>query len=226
MLFPDFKVDQSDCKSFIFKGITPDYSEDNLGGYGVMNVDADRIMKVEVTLDFASNGLYMFSKIWNETMSPFILRAEDIQFKKSTTGCSDCGTPCGCEDCDNAAPTDVDCRGFLTSFPEGCIRMKYEVYSVDQQTNQYKSEGVRVKLVVNSCHQKTRIIDFADKLTGGQQGAYDFHMPADERFKIQGKLVMAWSKLEMSNFEENVDCNCIDARIKRVRADLDSIKIK
>lgn len=226
MLFPDFKVDQSDCKSFIFSDITPDYSEEYLGGYGALNVDADRIMKVEITIDFGSNGSYMFSKIWNKTMPPFIIRAEDVPYKKMISGCSDCGTPCGCEDCNDTPKVDVDCRGFMVSFPEGCLRFKYEVFSVDQVTGEYQSDGVRVKLVVNSCHQRTRIIDFADKLTGGQQGTYDFHMPADKRFDIQSKLILAWSKLEMSNFDENVDCKCVDSRIKRVKADLDSIKLK
>jgi len=224
MLLPVVEVEQKECNKLIFREVTPDYSPKYLGGYGCDNIDSELIMRAEITLDFGSNGMYMFSKLYNREMEPFVINAEDIVYQKSSSGCDDCGTPCGCENCNDAGISETDCRGNMTNFPEGCIKIKYEVYSLDDQ-GKYHSEGIKVFQIINACHQKQRVIDLFDKITGGRNGQYDFYMTKEKRFDVQTKVNIAWAKLQLSNFKEDCDCRCIDSRIKRIRADLDSIDL-
>ena len=212
----------------IFSDITPDYSPEYPGGYGVDNVDADHIMKAEITLDFGVDGHYKLTKYYNRTMPPWKLNATDIYFVQSKDkSCSDCSKPCGCDHCSRKSGEtfQIDCNGFMRTFPEGCITLRYEVFSIDNETGSYKSEGVKVKRIVNACHQQQKLIRLADKITGGNDCQYNFYMTKEKKFDIMSKIVLSWAKLQLTNFEQDCDCNCIDARIKRVRVDLDSIKL-
>lgn len=227
MLLPDFTIEQTDCNALIFRDVTPKYSPRYIGGYGVMNVDADKIMKSEIGIDLGSNGYYIVTKYYNQEMGDWVINAKDIPLNVLTSSdCGDCSRPCGCEGCSDKQKAEADCRGFMLTFPEGCMTLRYEVFSIDTVTGQYKSEGIKVKRIVNACHQKQKLISLADKVTGGLNGQYDFYLTKEKKFDIMSKIMFAWSKLELSEFAQDCDCDCIDSRIKRVRTDLLSIKLK
>lgn len=232
MLLLDFDIKQDICNELIFKDITPKHSSDYVGGYDVLNVKANQIVWASVTLDFGLNRVYEISKAYNQTHGDWVIKASHIPFHESTdSGCSDCGTPCagtpaGCEGCDDTQALEKDCNGFLTTFPEGCITIKYEVFSWDSTCKCNKSEGVKVKRIVSTCATEKLYYELADKLTLGDPKCYDFFNKKETRIQTISMMSLAKAKLDLLGSNPNVSCECVASEIKQIKDYLDSIKIQ
>jgi len=223
MLIPDFQITQQDCNALIFKDVTPAYSPQYPGGYGALNVDADEIILTKVSLDLGINGYYSFERKFNQTGGDWTINAYDIPYAPVKAGCSDCGVPCGCEGCSDVEGLDPDCGGYMTGFPEGCIVVKMEVFTQGASENTFQLQGTKIKRIVSTCFKDKKILEIADKLTLGEDCHYDFYKTKEKRREMMQDLMLAWTKLKLTENEVNCDCECVASRIKQIGIYLDSI---
>ncbi|MCE7039246.1 hypothetical protein [Dyadobacter sp. CY312] len=228
MIFPDFQITQNECNSFVFKDTTPKYSNENLGGYGGLNPNAEEVTKTIVTLDFGKGQAYELISSYNQTKPDWIIHAGDIPINTaSNSDCNDCGpVPCGCEDCDDSPKLEADCHGFLTGFPSGCIIVRQEIFVWDPLTSRDKSIGLKVKQIVSVCAQERKFIEIAHKLTlPNECGAYDFFKSEEKRLQTMREFSLAWTKLSLlQTHSPHCGCDCIASSIRQIDNFLDSIK--
>jgi len=226
MLIPDFQITQQQCDALIFKDVTSPYSVDYPGGYGGLNVDADRIVKTKVSLDLGINGYYSFERTVNQTNGEWVINAYDIPYVPVSSGCSDCGVPCDCEGCSDVPDLDPNCGGFLSGFPEGCITVKMEVFSAGETDNTFVLEGTKIKRIISTCYQDKKLLDIADKLTLGDDCRYSFHKTKEKRLDAMRDLMFAWTKLKLlAEVGSNCDCECVASSVKQIKVYLDGIKL-
>ncbi|MGG7664074.1 hypothetical protein [Dyadobacter sp. BHUBP1] len=219
MLLPDFTVSQPECNQLVLRDVTPSYSVDYPGGYGAVNIDANQIVWAKIGLDMGGNGYYELEKVYNQTLGDWVINAGDIPLEQPAAAS-------GCEECQGFEQAQTDCHGFMSAFPEGCITLRYEVFSFEQACNCIKAEGTRVKQIVSTCQQDQKFVALADKLTLGDDCHYDFQMSSEKKAKIMQEFILAWTKLKlMAGTQTGCDCECVAIRIKQIGAYLDSVKL-
>lgn len=210
MLLPQIEITQKECNQLIIKDITPDYSPDYPGGYGGPNIEAENIVWTEVTLQFSKDEGYNIGRDYNATKMPWELFAFEIPTgaMSATSGCLSCGDK----------KVIISDNGFLSTYPTGCIDVKYEVFSFDaDEDNKRKHEGTKIIRIISSCSQEKKLIELADKLTlPNIQGGYDIAITRDDHREMMNHVTMAKFKLDLLTPEAAADCSCIAASLKQI----------
>lgn len=126
MLQPKLSIYQkpTDCSCIYIKDITGAYSSTNLGGYGSPNIELSDVVKTVVKLDLSDN-------IWSwEGYLPTIegyyrLCATTMEVTGGMQVLPGFATFCGC----NFATQETTTIG-ITSLPNGCGKVTYEIYTL------------------------------------------------------------------------------------------------
>lgn len=219
MLLPQLEISQDRCNTLIIKDITPPYSPTQLGGYGGINIEADRIIWSVLTLHFANGQVYSVATNYNQTKGEWALDARDLPVENATNlaPCSTCGQ-------EAFSIQHLD-KGRMSAFPTGCILAKYEVFSADiEETTGKKLEGTKVTKFISKCEQTNKVLELVDKFTlPDKEGGFPGINNQEERNIKLAKLNLAWMKLELLESAEGCDCDCIAAAIKQAEQYLLSI---
>ena len=229
MLYPEFQITQVECNELIIKDITPAYSPQYPGGYGALNVDADRIVKIIVTLDFGRGQSFDIEAVYNQTLPDLVIKSEDIPFySPADVPCNDCNpSPCGCEGCGDHSIIEANCHGTLVTFPSGCITVKFELFSQINESFPLVSEATRVIKMISTCHEDKLFAEVADKLTIKENCEdYDFNWSNDKRQEAMRDVMLAWTKLKILETNDKCDCECIAGRAKQINNLLKDIKFR
>lgn len=219
MLLPQLQISQDQCKSLIIRDTTPPYSPGNLGGYGGVNIEADRIIWTVFTFLFSNGLTYEIGNTYNQTKGEWILDAQDLPVDSPNTSTQPCAS------CGSGHVIIHSDEGRLNSFPTGCITVKYDVYSADiESPTGKKLEGSKVAKFISKCEQTSKMLEWFDKLTyPNQDGRFtDVNNEEERDLKIK-KLMLIWTKLELLESAEGCDCNCIAAQIKLADTYLSSL---
>lgn len=216
MLLLQIEISQKECNQLIIKNKTPLYSPDYVGGYGGINIEAENITWTELTIMFGRNQTYVIGSDISPTEDWF-LNAYDIPTLPAPK-------PNDCDSCNNNAVIKSDKHGFMTTFPSGCITLRYEVYS-GQESDQYgrKLEGVKVIQFVSTCAQEKRLIALADKLTLplGTPLSFPTTQTVDERRDMMNNVVLSWLKIQNLETNEGCDCDCLAGTLKMIDSYID-----
>lgn len=209
-LLPQIQITQEFCDEITIKDVTPPYSAEYTGGYGVINVDADQIVKVKITFDFGRDRKYEYVTPYNQTKEDIIVEASNFPLKKfDIAPCGNCGT--------TTLEFDADDR--MREFPQGCINIFLQWFSVNEKLEASKA----VKFISTCVHDKL-LVELADRITTPNADG-DYNMLPDKREEIMRNLILSWQKLQIMETTDGCDCDCIAGRIKQIGLYLKSIKL-
>lgn len=219
MLIPEISVRQENCNELIFRDITPDYSASHQNGYGGYNVDPDKIIWAQITLDFGNGQQAEIGSNYYRSKGDWIIKASDIPYQNPNA--SD-----DCESCGHNWITNN--HGFLSTFPSGCIGLIYEVFTADPLNSLPKiSKGIKVAKIVSSCKEDKMFAEISFKLAL-QASCSPRRNPVtrDTRKEDMESLVLAWAKMKLLNPDEGCDCDCVAGRIQEINNLLTSINVR
>ena len=220
MLLPQIQITQRNCNEYVFKDITPVYSPQYTGGYGGLNIDANEIIYSTLTLDFRGGQVFELSSTYNQlseedwTVYPYDLPQPTTPVSQSD--CMACGN----------APEITYQQNYMSDFPQGCVFVKYEVFSADStDVSGRKSEGVKVLKFISTCKVEKDLLEIADKLTfPNTDGTYNIAKTEEKRLEKMRYLILSWTKLRLAEQETGCDCECLDHSLKQIGAYLTEIK--
>lgn len=224
MVIPEFILRSETCSEIYIEDTTGKYDEYHPNWYGGVNINKNEIGMVELTFDFGEGVKVKVSKYHNPERGEFKIDIEDLNLKSDEKGVlfapsySPYLVDTDCKDCIPKPSTSPSCNGKVSSFPEGCVTITYEVFSKNLNSGKYVSEGINIKQFILTCSLEKQIAKLAsDVIFDGQGCRYNYRKGGDKTKEIKENLILAWLKLNAIGEGGTGDCDCVTLELKRIR---------
>lgn len=214
MLVPQILIFQNNASELIFRDITPAYSPNYVGGYGGVNIDADQVTHVVLTLDFGREMVYEIRGAYKQTDGDWTIASYELPVKTPQPGS-------GCIGCGHAEDFRFD-QGVMEEFPSGCLTVSYKVYTGAE--NARVLQGQAITKFILRIKQEKRLIAAVQKLTIPKaDGCFDDKLSPEKRTEMLRYVNISWMNLEMIENQTGCDCDCMAGTLKQIDAYLDMV---
>lgn len=226
MVIPKFDIKTFTCDKLVITDITP---EGTTHGYGGLNINRNEIQYVEFTFDYGHGVKPKVGKIWSpDSSEPIVIDIADlsltidsktgyVQGFRTVTAFTECGEVCDICIPDIFVETDT-CTCRAIGFPEGCVKITYEVFSKSLPSGKYKTEGLNIVNHIFRCNLDKDIADFAARLVLPTSNCnYKFKSGRDVRKETMENVILAWQKLNLLTVDGPCDCDCVALQMKQIR---------
>lgn len=224
MIIPQIDIKTYNCDELVITDITPD---GGTHGYGGLNTNREEIGYVEITFDFGRGVKPKVSKVWNPTKGSITINVADLNMVIDDKGRitsyntitveGECGQVC--DICIPGITVELESCGCKPKgFPEGCVKVTFEIFSKHLPSGRYKSEGLNIVNFISTCNIEKDISDYAFKLRlQSSDKTYRFNPKGDTRKEIMQNLILAWQKLNLLTEDGPCDCDCVALQLKQIR---------
>lgn len=224
MIIPQIDIKTYKCNELVITDITPD---GGTHGYGGLNTNREEIGYVELTFDFGRGIKPKVGKVWNPNKGSIVIDVEDLNMSIDSNGSitsyntvtvqGECGQVC--DICIPGITVELDSCGCKPKgFPEGCVKITFEIFSKHLQSGLYKSEGLNIVNFISTCNVEKDLADLAFKIRLPTcNKPYKFNPKGDDRNEVMQNVILAWQKLNLLTEDSSCDCDCIALQLKQIR---------